>query len=195
MIKEFSTLNLKKDIEIEALSRQLSTVSIDSSDTLFIEFDSIFKKEQLKQLRSIPSGKSRDSTFVLTCMRFLYPNQIDLLNISVTGRKAKNEKKEKMCQENIEILKKMLKQRLLSEDSLDALSISKRMKNVNKLIKDAIYKIKAPKSQAKKSNTAMNMPELASNGVIHTVGSNAESHLMSTITPSPIQSANWGKRE
>lgn len=199
LIKEISNLNLKKDIEIEALTRQISMVSINSrpSDTLFNEFDGIFQKEQLNKLRSIPSGKSRDSTFVLTCMRFLYPYQNDLLNISVTGRKAKNEKKQKMSQENLEILKKMLKQRLLSEDSLDALSISKRMKNLNKLIKDAIYKIKSPKIQAKKSDdhTAISRQEFASHEVIHTNGSNAESHLMSTITTLPIQSANCGKRK
>lgn len=190
LIKEISNLNLKKDIEIEALTRQVSTMSINSrsSDTLFNEFSGIFQKEQLNKLRSIPSGKLRDSTFVLKCMRFLYPDKNDLMNISVTGRKAKNEKKQKMCQENLQILKKMLEQRLLSEESLNELSISKRMKNINKLVKDAIYKIKSPKNNTKKSDdhTAISKQEFASHQVIHTNEANAESHLISTITTLPV---------
>lgn len=153
LIKEFSNLNLKKDIEIEALTRQISKVKIDSqrSDTLFSEFSSIFQKLQLNELRSIPSGKSKDSTFVLACMRFLYPNKNDLKNISLTGKMVKNERRQKMSQENIEIVTKMLNQRLLSEELLDELSISKRMKNINKLIKDAIYKIGRSKHHSNKS--------------------------------------------
>lgn len=199
LIKEINNLNLKKDIEIESLTRQISTMSINSrpSDTLFSEFSSIFQNEQLNKLRSIRSGKSKDSTFVLTCMRFLYPNKNDLMHISVTGKKAKNEKKQKMSQENIEIVKKMLKQRLLSEESLDVLSVSERMKNINKLMKDAIYKIRSSKNYAKKSDdhTAISKQEFASREVIHTNEANAENHLISTITELPVQSPSFGKRK
>lgn len=198
LIKEISNLNLKKDISIESLTRQISMVSINSRqcDALFNEFSAFFQKEQLNKLRSIPSGKSRDSTFVLTCMRFLYPDKNVLKNISVTGRKAKCEKKEKMSQENVDILKKMLKQRLLSEESLDGFSISERMKNINKLIKDAIYKIRSPKNYEKKSDdhTAISKQEFASPEVIHT-NADAESHLISTITTLPVQLPKFGKQK
>lgn len=97
-IREFEAISLTKDIQIEKLSRQLERVSLDSKDEhLFSEFSDNFNPAQLKELRSVKSGLSKDSTFVLKCMRFLYPNPIVLNSVSLTGKPWKQKRKEKMC--------------------------------------------------------------------------------------------------
>lgn len=87
-------------------------------------------------------------------MRYLYPNKDQLIDVSLTGKMVKNRKTKKMNPEKVEIITKMFKQRLLSEESLDALSISDRMNNKNKLLRDAIYKISSTKYRAKQSGPA-----------------------------------------
>lgn len=197
LIKEIGNSNLKKDIEIEKLTRQISMTSINAKPaTLFSEFSGFFHTEQLNKLRSITSGKAKDSSFVLACMRFLYPNKDDLLHISLTGKMAKNQmNKKKMCPENVKIVTKMLQQRLLSEESLDGLSISKRMKNVNKLIKDAIYRITLPKHRLEKTcaHVPISKHELVSSEVTQAKDADDECRLVST--KSPVQSPISGRQK
>lgn len=148
LIKEITQMNLSKDLQIERLSKQLNSVSLNSksfnpNESLFSAFSGIFAKDQLKELRSISSGKRRDSTFVLRCMRFMYPDANALNNISVTGKKFKGLVKNKMSEDNVKIITKMLNERLVSEES-DEVFILQRLSNVKKLIRDAITKLKKP---------------------------------------------------
>lgn len=161
LIKEASAINLNKDIKIENLTKQLKKTSLDpplkfdaidsplkfdakenGNQTLFSEFDGVFSKQQLKKLRSIPSGKKKDSTFVLACMRFLYPDTNILKNRSVTGRTFKKEKKREMTPTKVKFITKILNERLVSENGLDQFD---RLERVNKLMKDAIMKLKPSK--------------------------------------------------
>lgn len=144
-IREFEAVSLTKDIQIENLSKKLESASLNSKviekdEQLFSEFSDDFYPEQLKDLRSVKSGLSRDSTFVLKCMRFLYPNPAVLNNVSLTGKLYKNQRKEKMCAKNVDIIRRMLQKRISSE-GVEAPVILQRMRRMNKLVRDAITKI------------------------------------------------------
>lgn len=75
----------------------------------------------MKELRSIASGKRRDSMFVLKCMAFLYPDKNVLNNISVTGKTFKGLAKDKMPEDYSKFLKRMLNERLASEETDEVL--------------------------------------------------------------------------
>lgn len=139
-IKDFNAINLSKDIEIEKLTKKLETASLNTHQSLFSEFDN-FDEDELKVLRSIKSGISQDSTFVLKCMRFLYPNPAVLNDVSVTGKQYRKQRKEKLCEKNVNIITAMLRQRINSED-VDQMTTLKRLGRMNKLIRDAITKIR-----------------------------------------------------
>lgn len=118
-----------------------STKTVSENRTLYDEFGNFFDKDELKQLRSIPAGKSKDSTFILTCMRFLYRDLSVLNNRSVTGRAFKKQKKTPLSPWKSTLIKKMLNQRLESENGLDEVVILERMRNVVRLMKNAIGKL------------------------------------------------------
>lgn len=157
LIKDASAINLNKDIKIENLTKQLKRTSIESKpllkfdaktsvdQTLFSEFDDVFSKEQLKKLRSISSGKKKDSTFVLACMRYLYPDTNILKDRSVTGRSFKKEKKREMTPTKVKIIRRILNERLNSEKDLDESESFQRLDRAKKLMKDAIMKLKKSK--------------------------------------------------
>lgn len=143
LINEFNAINLNKDIEIVRLSKKVEAVSLEcrNDQSLFSEFKNTFSEIQLKELRSVPSGISRDSTFVLKCMRFLYTDPSVLLHISMTGKPFKQQKKEKMCEKNVDVIKKILNQRIASEE-IDLINVSIRLGRLSKLIRDAIDTIR-----------------------------------------------------
>lgn len=101
-IKNAGEINLKKDFQIDLLMTKLKATCIDeknntqadpANQSLFAEFSNIFAEKDLIILRSISSGKSRDSTFVLKCVEFLYRDHSVLQNMTVTG-KCRNKKKQ-----------------------------------------------------------------------------------------------------
>lgn len=153
IVKQACAINLSKDVQIENLTQQLKnaklnlpsknmhTEAIEMNPTLFNEFGNFFNSNELKQLRSVPSGKSRDSTFVLKCMRFLYTDLAVSANRSVTGRSFKGQKKQAMSPWKSTLIKKMLGQRLDTEDELDGITILVRLNNVHKLMRHAISKL------------------------------------------------------
>lgn len=149
LIKEISSISVTKDIEIERLTKQLQNIKICTTqpENQFTEFSAIFTNDQLKTLRSIKSGKPKDSTFILSCVRFLYPDKSVLNHISLTGKKFNKQKKEKMSTDHVEIITKMFRQRITSEGT-DQLSTVKRMSNINKLIRDAITKLRPKNCQS-----------------------------------------------
>lgn len=154
LVKEASIINLQKDIEIEQLNRRLKKIAVgheqESDTVLFNEFNGIFNNNQLKELRSIASGKPNDFKFVRAILKFMYPDANALIDLSVTG-KGRESNKSKMNPENVKIISKILHIRLLSEEGLQESEVLKRLSNVRMLIKDGIMKLK-PK-QANKSTT------------------------------------------
>lgn len=151
LLKDASSINLQKDVCIKKLSK-ITPNNSEKPINLFDEFNGHFNDNQLKQLRSVPSGKSRDSSFVLALMRFLYPNASVLCKKSVTGKKRNKIAKEKLTPQKKTIIIDMLKERICSEKGVDDLSVLQRMKNVNRMIKNAIEKITMKKSETEVSN-------------------------------------------
>lgn len=150
LLKDASSINMQKDICIKNLSKTKTTPNdSEKPNNLFDEFKGHFDLTQLKQLRSVPSGKSRGSSFVLAVMRFLYPNPSVLSQKSVTGKARNKTAKEKMTPHKKTIITEMLKQRL--ENGVDDFSIFQRMEKVNRLIRNAMEKMVAKKSQTELS--------------------------------------------
>lgn len=143
LLKNVNSINMNKDIQIDRLNQKLKYLpSTETTELLFSNHEDIFDKPQLRQLRSIASGKSKDSTFVMAVMRFLYPDTKVLGNRSVTGKMRNKIKKKQMTPRKIEIVTDMLIQRINSEKGITAMSVSQRMDRVKKLMRDAITKLK-----------------------------------------------------
>lgn len=106
LIRQMSAINLNKDLKIESLSKKLQSYTFESDPTeqnhsLFTEYSGVFTEDQLKKLRSVKTGKPADSTCILNCVRFLYPDASVLNNISFAGKMFKGQKKMKMNEENV----------------------------------------------------------------------------------------------
>lgn len=154
LLKNASSVNLEKDIQINKLLKTKSdngVIGAEGSKSLFEELKGEFNSQQLLKLRSISSGKSRDSTFVLQMMRFLYPDPSALSFKSVTGKMCNKIKKEKLTPRKVALIKTMLHQRILSEKGIEEILVSQRLGRVDKLICDAITKIK-PKNTGQSLN-------------------------------------------
>lgn len=156
VIKNASEVNLKKDFQIDILTKKLQVACIDEKkDTkvvqlLFTEFEKILSNEQLNKLRSISSGKPKDSTFVLKCVDFLYPDHSVLENVTATGKMRNNQKKQVMCSTNVDLIKRMLNQRIYSEEGIDDVSASQRLNALKLHIKNAITTLRRRCKQANK---------------------------------------------
>lgn len=183
LLKNASALNLQKDIQIKELNHKLN--NDDCQQEIFLDFANAFKKEQLAKLRSIPAGKSRDSTFVLTCMRFMYPDPTVLSNRSVLGRRYKT-KHQQLTPSKLQIIREILSQRISSERGIDALCVTERLKKVNKMITDAISKIK-PKTRKELNSVCAEGFEPSSPGNLPINVQNR------TITSNQLQSSEYGR--
>lgn len=129
------------------ISNVLTTSNTDTTPTaatkktLFSTFSEKFSTMELAEFRSIGSAKPNDSTFVLKIIRSLYRNELTKIDsISVSGRSRKGESKEKMSEQNFEIVKDMLAERL---ESLNLVSneYACRKKLVGAHIKNAFANI------------------------------------------------------
>lgn len=143
LLKNVNSINMNKDIQIDRLNQKLKYLpSTQTTELLFSNHEDIFDKQQLRQLRSISSGKSKDSTFVMAVMRFLYPDTKVLGNRSVTGKMRNKIKQKQMAPRKIEIVTDMLIQRVNSEKGITSMSVSQRIDRVKKLMRDAITKLR-----------------------------------------------------
>lgn len=85
----------KKETKINFLKSSLVKTST-GLELVYTQFQDSFTDGELAILRSIDGSISSDSSFVLTCVRSLYKNDMERLkNISVTGQPAPKNKKTK----------------------------------------------------------------------------------------------------
>lgn len=121
-------------------------------DVLFSKFVKNFSTSELAELRSFESSKNNDSTFVLKIIRCLYKNELEKIeSISVTGRSRKGDPKEKMSEQNLNIVKDMLTERLESLNLTSKENVG-RIKLVNTHIKNAFMTIVHTKKGQKLDN-------------------------------------------
>lgn len=148
LLKESSSINLDKDIQIGILNKKIGggDQHDKNRETLFKDFEHVLESKQLKELRSIRSGQSGDSTFILKCMKFFYPDRSKLDDRSVTGRQNKKIKKQPITPSKLKMITRMLSERIESENGVDDFYASKRLGRIKKLICDAISKLKTKKT-------------------------------------------------
>lgn len=190
LLKEAGAVNLNKDFHISELNKKLQSVEFETKQTgdaqLFDTFAHYFSQQQLKKLRSITSGQTKDSTLVLTCMKFLYPNKNVLRNKSVDGNKYKGQKKDQLTPLKVKIISNMLSERLSNEKGLDSFSASMRFNRVKVLIKNAINKLKNQTIKSKKPN----LVEHTSNEFDSCANQRADSYNFQSGSEYANQSAN-----
>lgn len=148
----------KKSDKIDFLRSQLSKASGQAInfDLIYENFKENFSANVLAILRSIDHSSSSDSTFILTCVRFLYKNDLDRLkNISVTGRIRKNEQKEKMSPQKQDLIRAIFDERLDAVVS-ETKERLQRAKKLNHHIKRAIFNANSKQSELEKVNAAIN---------------------------------------
>lgn len=147
----------KKDERIKILKSATMKLSERDTELIFTKFKNKFNDNELATLRSIDSKISSDSSFILTCIRYLYKNDMNRLNnISVTGRsRIKNNQKVQMSPEKREIIAEIYKERLGSLNINENENIQ-RQKQVNEHIKRAIFNSCSNKSGLENINAKIN---------------------------------------
>lgn len=148
----------KKSDKINYLKSQLHKSSGQSttSELTHSRFKDNFPPDILAILRSIDGKTMSDSSFVLTCVRSLYKDNLDRLkNISVTGRICKNERKQKMSPQKQKVLKDIFEERLNALVSTGNEKLQ-RAKKINEHIKRAIFNANSKQSQLAVVNAEIN---------------------------------------
>lgn len=124
-----------------AVSAECVDLPQKSSIELFSTFQNNFNPDQLGDLRSISTKQEKDSHFVHNVVEALYEGQLKTLkNISVTGRSAGGQVKEKMSEQKHTILTNIYTERIMFVTQKSAERVL-RQKKLNKHIKDAIRNI------------------------------------------------------
>lgn len=160
-------MNLKKDLTIENLKMKLE--SSKKTQIMFTDFEASFDIDDMKTIRSVQPGPSRDSAFINKnfCALYKGSNRNKLFNRSATGRKHNGKKKECITPEKKEIIRKMFLERLSSEmencdeqSEPELIGLEKRADKLNRHIRSAISniltafkKVSFPVLQTMQSNT------------------------------------------
>lgn len=141
LLKKTSHVNLQKDLLIDKLKGD-SQIN-QTKNNLYQEFESSFNEVDLRAIRSIGPGPSKDSTFVNRIMASLYKGtEFDKLrNRRAKGGKYNGIQKNGVTPEKKEIIKRMLQERVNAE--LTEGDVKNRMGHLNRLIRSAIHNILA----------------------------------------------------
>lgn len=121
---EALVLNLKKDMKLEQLQKQLNQSQYD-------EFIGVISDEAIVKLKGIDCCEKKDSFFILTAVKDLYRNDLSRLKqITYSGRR-----KNPMTPEKKKVLSDLLEKRMANNHD------STRMKNLGKHVKSSIENI------------------------------------------------------
>lgn len=133
-------LCVSKDIKIEILIKENQQAKKSKVEAIiFNKFEGKINASTLKDLRSVPTGQTFDSTFILKLVRYLYENEHDvLLDRSVAGKN-----KPAITPTKKNIIKDVLRERVTIEEE-EEVRIELRTPRVGILISDAIRNIVRP---------------------------------------------------
>lgn len=160
LIKKTSHVNLHKGLLIDKLKRDLQTNQ--TKNNLYQDFESSFNEVDIKAIRSVGPGPSRDSTFVNKIMASLYkgPEFNKLHNRRAKGGKYNGIKKNGVSPEKKEIIERMLHERVHNElENCSEDDVKKRMRNLNRFIKSAIHNILAAAEKVLKKKGNSKLPQ------------------------------------
>lgn len=135
LLSDSKSVILQKEMKIKKLQLQLHN-STNTDKNIFEQYVKYFTSSQMIELRSMPQGERKDSTFVTKCMDYLYGGKHNLIDRVATNVKVPAGKKP-ISPEKIKIISGMLQERLNSEDLSDELS-SHRFSRLNMLLNNAI---------------------------------------------------------
>lgn len=145
----------KKETKINFLKSSLVKTST-SLELVYTKFKDSFTADELALLRSIDGSISSDSSFVLTCVRSLYRNDMNRLeNISVTGRSRTNQQKVKMSPQKMKTINDIFEERLKTMN-LRSNERIQREKQINVHIKRAILSTNSKQNELEQINAKIN---------------------------------------
>lgn len=129
-----------------------------SQNIQFQDFESFFEPADIKAIRSVRSGREKDSTFVLKVSRGLYKTDTQkLFERSSTGKRQKGIQKKVITPQKKQVIEEMFRERIISElqNEIDYEGeLEGRKSKLNRLIGKAIDNIKKQcKKCAEKKNT------------------------------------------
>lgn len=146
LLKKTGALNLQKDLQIQQLKDQLRALQPeDVGDTNHLSNpEGKFTTDDLKIIRSVGPGASKDSNFVLKVMRALYngAEKTKLHERSAAGKKHKGAIKSGITPEKRKIVEEMLLKRISNEVGIEEAEFEKRFKLLNRFMRSAIHNIK-----------------------------------------------------
>lgn len=118
-------LNLKKDIQIEELEKQLGLLKC----TRYHAFRNDFSEAAILELRKVDDSEKKDAAFITIAIKDFYRDDLSKLkNKTYSGRR-----KEALTPTKVKVLQDLFNERL-EDDSDD----TKRKKNLSKCIKTSI---------------------------------------------------------
>lgn len=110
LLAKSQTVNMYKDIQL------MEKNSIKTQRMLFTDFEQYFEQDQMKTLRSINKGKSKDSTFVTQIMEYIYPGGVGGKCVSSKRGRKERENRAVISPDKRDILKEMLTERITNEN-------------------------------------------------------------------------------
>lgn len=124
--------NLQLDVQIDNLEDQLEEVR-------YVDFEECIAKETLEALRDFKDTKEYDCKFVTAALRYIYRDNIEVLQKKTATNWSKNEAKTPISPEKRHLVEQLFAQRMqyASEHEVTA----ERKKFLNKHIKSAIETI------------------------------------------------------
>lgn len=107
LLNKAESVNMYKDHQL--MERNV----VSSTAMLFEKYEITFSSHHLKELRSIPGGKSQDSAFVNKIMACFYPGGVEQKCVAM--KKGQQKGRTPITPDKLEIIDKMLKERIMSE--------------------------------------------------------------------------------
>lgn len=138
MFSKCTKVNLKEDLEIKQLAKKEEEHKV-HNPLIFNNFENIFEASELTTLRSIPFSSSRDSSFILQVLRFLYKDDLSILNSRTASTKVAN--KDPISPEKKTILVGLYNERLSSLKLTD-LDLDSRNAKLNEFVMTGINNIR-----------------------------------------------------
>lgn len=159
VLSHSNRINLQKDLKIEELEKESKEkrepVSVKLSDkTVFSRFADTFDQGELSSLRSIPSSSSKDSTFVLQTIRYLYKKDLSVLNSRTCSSLVGN--KTPISPQKKDIIQEIFHERL-NILKLDNIECNSRKNKLNELTMNGIANVR--KSFKRQSCTSSELGE------------------------------------
>lgn len=153
LLRKASDLNMQKDLEIKHLKQRLNTNKV--NEIPFQNHSHQFEPGEMRKIRSIKGGERNDSAFVLTILKGLYKNEEAKLNDrQVTARKYGGIKKIELSAEKKEIMREMLKERVLDElgTSHEGNELADRLNKLNRHMRNALHNSKTAHKKTQSKN-------------------------------------------